>query len=50
MRQELIEKLAEIISSHACEIDGFFTDTKSAATEIVQYLEAQAPVVELKVA
>ena len=34
-------KIQELIDKQRCSIDGFFTDSKTAAVEIVKYLQTE---------
>lgn len=38
-QNEVLLNIQQIIDKSRCGIDGFFTDSKSAANDILQYLE-----------
>lgn len=38
---EVILNIQQLIDKHRCSVDGFFTDSKSAAKEIWKYLERE---------
>jgi hypothetical protein len=45
-QNEVLLNIQQLIDKSRCGIDGFFTDSKSAATEILNYLESQKIIVK----
>ncbi len=40
-QNELLLNIQQIIDKSRCSVDGFFTDSKTAANEIINYLERE---------
>ncbi len=40
-QNEVLLNIQQLIDKSRCGIDGFFTDSKSAATDILKYLESE---------
>lgn len=38
---EVIQNIQQLIDQSRCSIDGYFTDSKSAANDILKYLERE---------
>lgn len=38
---EVLSNIQEIIDKYRCSIDGFFTDSKTAASDILNYLQSE---------
>jgi len=47
---ELLLNIQQLIDKNACSIDGFFTDSRSAAGEILRYLKSEEIIVKNEVA
>ena len=41
IEQDVLSNIQELIDKNSCGIDGFFTDSKTAARDILQYLFTQ---------
>lgn len=40
-QKEILLNIQQIIDKSRCSVDGFFTDSKTAANEIINYLERE---------
>lgn len=40
-QEEVLLQIQQLIDKSRCSIDGFFTDSKAAAIDILKYLEAE---------
>lgn len=38
---QVVLKIQQMIDKNACGIDGFFTDSKTAASDILKYLQSE---------
>ena len=38
---KILSNIQQLIDKHCCSIDGFFTDSKTAAGDIFNYLQSQ---------
>ncbi len=47
---ELLLKIQQLIDRNCCGIDGFFTDSRTAANDILKYLLAEKVVIKNEVA
>lgn len=47
---EVLSNIQQLIDKHRCSIDGFFTDSKTAADDILKYLQTQKIIMKKEVA
>lgn len=47
---EVLSHIQQLIDKHRCSIDGFFTDSKTAAGDILNYLQSQKIIMKKEVA
>jgi hypothetical protein len=47
---QLIEHIQQLIDKNVCGIDGFFTDSRTAARDILKYLMAEKVLIKNEVA
>lgn len=40
-QQEILQNIQYLIDKYCCSIDGFFTDSKTAAKDILAYMESE---------
>lgn len=45
-QNDVLQNVQQLIEKSRCGIDGFFTDTKTAAKDILQYLESENIIVK----
>lgn len=43
---ELLTNIQQMIEKNLCSIDGFFTDSRTAATQILQYLQREQIIIK----
>jgi len=45
-QNEVLQNIQQLIDKSSCGIDGFFTDSKSAANDILRYLESERIIIK----
>ncbi len=45
-QKEVLLNIEHLIDKYCCSIDGFFTDSKTAAKDILEYLECENILIE----
>lgn len=49
-QNELLLNIQQIIDKSRCSVDGFFTDSKTAANEILNYLDKENVIIKNEIA